>query len=347
VAAREGAGLDHREHDGEARENVDTGKRDDISSKPIKREVKSWRDVLPVHPAARLFPPMSESKLRELGEDIEENGLSSPIVLWQADENATAVLLDGRNRLDAIEMVIGHPKVSRWSVTVDGWSGMTPSVITLAGHVDPYSYVISANIHRRHLNAEQKRDLIAKLLKAQPEKSDRQIGKQAGVSHPTIAKARKQAEATGKALPVEKRTGADGKARKQPAKKSTKKAERRHKAREYRAAKEAREREAAAAEDRADLAAYEAEAEQIAADLLKQIDRNLAQRLHALLPEGMCLKEALGRGLGLEGDAVEDVKPEGNGADHPQASADQRKAEFAKLDDGIPDILRRRAPEAP
>jgi hypothetical protein len=345
VAAREGAGLDHREHDGEARENVDTGKRDDISSKPIKREVKSWRDVLPVHPAARLFPPMSESKLRELGEDIEENGLSSPIVLWQADENATAVLLDGRNRLDAIEMVIGHPKVSRWSVTVDGWSGMTPSVITLAGHVDPYSYVISANIHRRHLNAEQKRDLIAKLLKAQPEKSDRQIGKQIGAHHTTVGTVRKAKEARGEISHVETHT--DTKGRAQPAKKSTKKAECRHKAREYRAAKEAREREAAAAEDRADFAAYEAEAEQIAADLLKQIDRNLAQRLHALLPEGMCLKEALGRGLGLEGDAVEDVKPEGNGADHPQASADQRKAEFAKLDDGIPDILRRRAPEAP
>ena len=38
---------------------------------------------------------------------------------------------------------------------------------------DPYAYVLSANVHRRHLTAEQKRELIAKVLKAQPEKSNR------------------------------------------------------------------------------------------------------------------------------------------------------------------------------
>jgi hypothetical protein len=32
-----------------------------------------WRDVLPVHPAAELFPPMAEAELRELGEDIRKN----------------------------------------------------------------------------------------------------------------------------------------------------------------------------------------------------------------------------------------------------------------------------------
>src|SRR5262249_46597016 len=69
------------------------------------------------------------------------------------------------------------------------------------------------------LTAEQKRELLVKLVAAQPEKSDREIAKQAKVSHPTVAKARQEAEATGKALPVEKRVGKDGKARKQPAKK--------------------------------------------------------------------------------------------------------------------------------
>jgi hypothetical protein len=38
-----------------------------------------WRDHLPVHPAADLFPLMSESELRELGEDIKANGLFSII----------------------------------------------------------------------------------------------------------------------------------------------------------------------------------------------------------------------------------------------------------------------------
>ena len=39
--------------------------------------------------------------------------------------------------------------------------------------VDPFELVTSLNIHRRHLTAEQKRELIAKVLKAEPEKSNR------------------------------------------------------------------------------------------------------------------------------------------------------------------------------
>src|SRR5262249_55719558 len=60
---------------------------------------RSWRDVLPVHPAAELFPLMSPDELRELGEDIKKRGLQIPILI-RGDE-----LLDGRNRLDAMELV--------------------------------------------------------------------------------------------------------------------------------------------------------------------------------------------------------------------------------------------------
>ena len=43
-----------------------------------------WRDVLPVHPAADLFPMMSRDELLALGEDIKEGGaggLRMPITL--------------------------------------------------------------------------------------------------------------------------------------------------------------------------------------------------------------------------------------------------------------------------
>lgn len=54
----------------------------------------------------------------------------------------------------------------------------------------------------------------AEALKASPEKSDRAIAKEIGVSHPTVAKAR---EATGNNLPVdEPRIGLDGKQRRMP-----------------------------------------------------------------------------------------------------------------------------------
>jgi hypothetical protein len=121
-----------------------------------------WRDSLPIHPAAELFPLMPPDELRVLGEDIMKNGLRSPIVLWRADDKTPAVLLDGRNRLDAIEMAPGSPVEVR-------------NVVVLDHTTDPYAFVISTNIHRRHLTAEKKRELIANLLKAQPDRSDRQI----------------------------------------------------------------------------------------------------------------------------------------------------------------------------
>jgi hypothetical protein len=45
---------------------------------------KSWRAVLPVHPAADLFPMMSESELRELGEDHQEERAPATDPLLQA-----------------------------------------------------------------------------------------------------------------------------------------------------------------------------------------------------------------------------------------------------------------------
>ena len=113
------------------------------------------------------------------------------------------MILDGRNRYRACIK-----------------AGVEPSFVPL--NDDPAGYVISANIRRRHLTPEDKIKYLAQLVAAQPEKSDRLLAKETGVSHPTIAKARRAAEATGKALPVDKRTGADGKARRRPATKRAK-----------------------------------------------------------------------------------------------------------------------------
>src|SRR5262249_1534005 len=59
------------------------------------------------------------------------------------------------------------------------------------------AYVVSKNIHRRHLTPEQKRDLIAKLIKATPEKSDRQIATTVKVSPTTVGTVRTKMEAKG------------------------------------------------------------------------------------------------------------------------------------------------------
>src|SRR6186997_2587721 len=77
-----------------------------------KTPVKSWRDVVKIHPACDLFPTMSPDELKALGEDIKQKGLTAPIVWWTEREDAIGKmppskyqLLDGRNRLDAMEMI--------------------------------------------------------------------------------------------------------------------------------------------------------------------------------------------------------------------------------------------------
>ena len=169
---------------------------------------KTWRDVLPVHPAAELFPRMSESELHELGEDIRANKLQFPIATWFDPEAKIELLVDGRNRLDAMELV-GLP---------------TAEIIShrarLGTCIDPWAFVVAANIKRRHLTSEQKRDLIAKLIKQTPNKSDRQIAKQTKTSPTTVGTIRKKAEATGDVSKVDTRT--DSRGRKQPSTKPKK-----------------------------------------------------------------------------------------------------------------------------
>jgi hypothetical protein len=199
--------------------------------------MENWRYDLPVHPAADLFPLMSEAELRELGEDIKKNGLQSPIIVMSRpgiDDDGEEIeqwyLLDGRNRLDAMALVgikleftsvgmivtndvtlVGQ-KEDRFGREAGAYHGVREAETD-----DPYSYVVSANLHRRHLTLEQKRELIAKLLKAKPEASDRQIGAMAKTDGKTVAKVRGELEGRAEIPHDEKRT--DSKGRKQPARK--------------------------------------------------------------------------------------------------------------------------------
>jgi hypothetical protein len=200
----------------------------------MPRKPTSWHDALAVHPAAEMFPPLADDELLALGEDIITNGLHTAVAVWKAQEHSKPVLLDGRSRLDGLERAGCKVKV-RFLDTGDGlevrlsfrrnaadqWCLI--STLELRGDHDngnPYTYAISANIHRRHLTADQKRELIAKLIKAQPAKSNRQIAETAKASHHTVGAVRAELQSTGQVAQLEKTVGKDGKVRKQPAHKA-------------------------------------------------------------------------------------------------------------------------------
>lgn len=91
-----------------------------------------------IHPAATLFPMLHGVALGELAADIEAHGLREPIV-----RDSQERILDGRNRLRACCLAGVEPRYVEWD-----------------GQGSPVAFVLSRNLHRRHLN-ESQRSLVA------------------------------------------------------------------------------------------------------------------------------------------------------------------------------------------
>jgi hypothetical protein len=193
---------------------------------------KGWRNVLKVHPACEAFPSISDEELKALAADIKQNGLQQKIVLWRDENTSGESLLDGRSRLDAMEMAglpifemetlemptsMGNklrvPCEVRASHRLKGF----PNDVKRPPDETPESFVLSANLHRRHLTAEQRREVIAARLQANPEMSNRQIAAEVKVDHKTVAPVRGGLEGRGEIPHVATHT--DSKGRKQPASK--------------------------------------------------------------------------------------------------------------------------------
>lgn len=108
--------------------------------------VKRWPKDVPVHPAAELFPLMAGEAFAELVADVRTNGLMEPIVRTYEGE-----ILDGRNRfLACVE------------------TGKKLRYVAYTGN--PWTFVISTNLHRRHLTDTQRAIIAGKI-------ADRAVGR--------------------------------------------------------------------------------------------------------------------------------------------------------------------------
>lgn len=104
-----------------------------------------------IHPAAELFPTMSDEELQGLIADIKQNGQHEPATLWQGK------LIDGRNRAKACEVL-----------------GVDLQCCELDSDTDPIKWVLSYNLHRRHLTPSQKAMVAVKLKELlEPEAKER------------------------------------------------------------------------------------------------------------------------------------------------------------------------------
>lgn len=91
------------------------------------------------HPAADVFPMLDDAALKLLADDIAEHGQKHPIVVFED------MILDGRNRHRACKMAKVDPRFEKWK------------------GADPIAYVVSANIHRRHLDESQRAMIGARI----------------------------------------------------------------------------------------------------------------------------------------------------------------------------------------
>jgi hypothetical protein len=215
-----------------------------------KRMGPSWRDQIEVHPAAALFPLMSETDpdgLSDMAVSIAMNPLKVPDLmpvihaeLLNPDCSSLSqskwkfTLLDGRNRLDAMELAgikfalrpneRSLPSTPGWLLDVDRGDLVVSHPLEVERD-DPWEYVRRANVERRMMNRAEKRELIKRLLKHAPEKSDRAIAEMA-MSHKNVVKSvRGEEEARGHIAHV--KTRVDSKGRRSPARRKTKTTSRR------------------------------------------------------------------------------------------------------------------------
>jgi len=102
------------------------------------------------HPIAELFPLMTGAEFESLKSDIAENGLRQAIWL-----HTDGRIVDGRNRYRACTELGIEPEYRTWN-----------------GEGSLVTFVVSLNLHRRHLNSSQRAVVTVDIL---PEARERQL----------------------------------------------------------------------------------------------------------------------------------------------------------------------------
>lgn len=119
---------------------VADGEPSDESTEP---EAEAPASSMPVHPAAAIFPMMCTADLKKLADNIKEFGLREPIVVFEGR------IVDGRNRKAACVLAGIEPTYREW----DGEGSLV-------------AWILSVNLHRRHLTDTQRAMIGARAREA-------------------------------------------------------------------------------------------------------------------------------------------------------------------------------------
>src|ERR1700722_3990020 len=93
-------------------------------------------------PVADIFPMLNDDELKALADDIKAKGLTEPITLFEGK------VLDGRNRYRACQLAEVEIRQDQFT--------------QYEGN-DALGFVVSKNLHRRHLNESQRAAIAAEI----------------------------------------------------------------------------------------------------------------------------------------------------------------------------------------
>ncbi len=153
----------------------------------------------------QLLMPIDPSDRDNLRKDIQQNGLREPLKVYE--KGGDFFLLAGRNRLDiALDLKIEKVPIE---------------ILRDLPESEREQFCIDDNLNRRHLTTRQKQALIDRELINNPEQSNNAIAQKTKTTDKTVAKRRKEKEATSEIPKLAETKGADGKIR--PASRNTEK----------------------------------------------------------------------------------------------------------------------------
>lgn len=137
------------------------------------------------HPAACIFPMLPDAELQELADDIEKQGQHEAIILLDG------MVLDGRNRWAACKLRDIKPRTVELTEPPE----------------DPVAYVMSLNLHRRHLTPSQASMCAARARELYEQQAKERQGKRTDIQDNCPESPKGQArDAAGKAFSVSGRS---------------------------------------------------------------------------------------------------------------------------------------------
>jgi hypothetical protein len=116
---------------------------------------------LEYHEVAAIFPMLEGDAFEALKQDIMVNGQRDPIWTYQGK------IIDGRNRERACRELGIEPRIQEWD-----------------GHGDLVAFVISQNLHRRHLSEPQRAIVAARLKQRLAEAARKRLATSTGGASP-------------------------------------------------------------------------------------------------------------------------------------------------------------------